>query len=337
MNTFGERLRLTTFGESHGPAIGGILDGVPPGLAVDRSLLRSFMLARRPGNGANVSQRKEEDEVEILSGLSADDITLGTPIGFIIRNNDTRSGDYEQLRHVYRPNHGDYTWQAKYGIRDHRGGGRASARETAVRVAAAGIIANILISKGIDVQAQLTSIGEVTDTTRWDTLLQEVRAAEDSIGGTVSCVISGLPAGLGEPVFGKLQARLAAAMLSIPGVKGFEYGLGFEAARMRGSECADIFTTDDDGHISTITNYSGGIQGGISNGMPVTMNIAFKPTPSIGRPLQTVDDTGHPVTLSTHGRHDPCIAVRGVAVVRAMAILTIADALLLAHTDLFLR
>lgn len=331
MNTFGEILRLTTFGESHGAAIGGVLDGIPAGLKVDMEVLKAMMAERRPGSSRLASQRREADIPELLSGLTDEGVTLGTPVGFIIRNSDARSKDYEPLRDVYRPNHADYTYQAKYGLRDHRGGGRASARETAVRVAAAALALPILEREGVKVEARLTAIGEETDPTRFADLLSHTAESGDSIGGTVECCIKGAPAGLGEPVFGKLQARLAAAMMSIPGVKGFEYGDGFEAAKRYGSEQLDTFTTTLDGKTVTATNHSGGIQGGISNGMPVTMRIAFKPTPTISRPVDTVDSSGRPVTITVEGRHDPCIAVRGVAVVKAMAILTIADAILIAQ------
>lgn len=325
-NTFGNYLTLTTFGESHGMAIGGVIDGMPARVAVDYTLIERMMSARRPGSGRNVSQRREADHVEILSGITPEGLTLGTPIGFIIRNTDARSSDYDNLKDVYRPNHADYTYQMKYGIRDHRGGGRASARETAVRVAAAAIVAPLL--GDISVECRLIAIGGENDSSRWDEMLHQCVEEGDSIGGLAECVIKNVPTGLGEPIFGKLQSQLAAAMFSIPGVKGFEYGLGMDAANARGSETADAFVLNNDGHISTLTNFSGGIQGGITNGNDIVMRIAFKPTPTISRPLQTVDSNGNAVMLNVSGRHDPCIAVRGVAVVRAMAILTMADALL---------
>lgn len=330
-NTFGEILRLTTFGESHGAALGGIIDGLPARLRIDRDTIDSMMAARRPGSGPNVTQRREDDRVEILSGVSSDGLTLGTPIGFIIRNNDARSGDYDHLRDVYRPGHADFTYQMKYGIRDHRGGGRASARETAVRVAAAAIVTPLL--GDINVTATVTSIGGITAPQEWPALLKAAALNHDSVGGTVQCVATGVPVGLGEPVFGKLQARLASAIFSIPGVKGFEYGGGFAMADKWGSEVADPFITDDNGQIVTDTNFSGGIQGGITKGDHIVMRVAFKPTPSIGQPLQTVDTAGRPVTLNLTGRHDPCIAIRGAAVVRAMVILTLADALLAARIN----
>ncbi len=327
MNTFGQTLRLTTFGESHGKAVGGILDGMPPRIPIDIRHVAELMAERRPGHNKRVSQRREDDDVEFLSGINDEGLTLGTPIGFTIRNRDAQSDDYEELRHKFRPNHADYTWQAKYGIRDWRGGGRASARETAAMVAAAGTADHLLIATGISVVAELESIGGMREEF-WDTLLKELRRDGESMGGVVSCTISGVPVGLGEPVFGKLQAQLAYAMMTIPGVKGFEYGMGFSSAYKCGSDCADTFVCSDDGEVTTLTNNSGGIQGGISNGMPINMRIVFKPTPTLGQTVKTIDDTGAATTLKVRGRHDPCIAVRGAAVVRAMAILTIADALL---------
>ncbi len=329
MNTFGQTLRLTTFGESHGKAIGGILDGMPPRIQIDIRHVAELMAARRPGYSSRVSQRREGDIVEFLSGLTEGGVTLGTPIGFTIRNLDAHSEEYEELRHKFRPNHGDYTWLAKYGIRDWRGGGRASARETAARVAAAGIADHLLMAKGISVNAKLESVGGLREEF-WDTLLKELRQNGESMGGVVSCTIDGVPVGLGEPVFGKLQAQLAYAMMTIPGVKGFEYGMGFSSAYKCGIDCVDTFVCSDKGEVTTLTNNSGGIQGGISNGMPINMRVVFKPTPTLGQTVKTIDDTGAATTLKVKGRHDPCIAVRGTAVVRAMAILTIADALLTA-------
>lgn len=326
MNTFGQTLTLTTFGESHGPAIGGIIDGLPAGIAVDRQLVAVFMARRRPGASRLVSGRAEQDRVEILSGVSDDGRSLGTPIGFIIPNTDSRPRDYDKLKDVFRPNHADFTYQMKYGLRDHRGGGRASARETAVRVAAAAIVYPLLLKEGIIVGARLETVGG-RPASEAEEVIKAAREAGDSVGGTVSCTITGLPAGIGEPIFDKLQARLAYAMLGIPAVKGFEYGDGFAASAMHGSEHADIFTRED-GRTVTRTNHSGGIQGGISNGMPVTMRVAFKPTPSIAQPLETVDKEGNQTTVMTEGRHDPCVALRGVPVVQAMAILTVADLLL---------
>lgn len=327
MNTFGQHLRLTTFGESHGPAVGGVVDGMPAGFAVDYELTRTMMAERRPGASPNVSSRQETDEVEWLSGISPEGITLGSPIAFIIRNRDARPDDYSRWEHLFRPNHADYTYQAKYGVRDYRGGGRASARETAARVAAASLAMLILRKEGITVDARVTEIAGCADPSLFAQMIADARSEGDSLGGIVGCVISHLPPGLGNPIFDKLQARLAYAMLSIPGVKGFEYGDGFSAAAMRGSRSVDTFICKGD-RVTTLSNHSGGIQGGISNGMPVNMRIAFKPTPTLGRPIQTIDDTGNPAVLEPRGRHDPCIALRGCAVVKAMAILSIADALL---------
>lgn len=327
MNSFGNILRLTTFGESHGPAVGGILDGMPAGYAVDPDLTAAMMAERRPGSSPEVSQRREADAVEWLSGISPDGRTLGTPIAFMVRNTDARPDDYGEWRHIFRPNHADFTYQKKYGIRDHRGGGRASARETAARVAAASLAALLLRECGITVEAKLAEVAGCADSRRFAELIAEAKAQGDSLGGIVECTVENVPAGLGNPVFDKLHARLAFAMMSVPGVKGFEYGDGLAAAAMRGSESVDRFIFADGG-IITASNHSGGIQGGISNGMPINMRVAFKPTPTLGRPLPTVDDAGNPAVVNPRGRHDPCIAVRGVAVVKAMAILTLADAIL---------
>lgn len=324
MNTFGTLFRLTDFGESHGPAIGGVVDGMPPGIAVDFEAINAMLARRRPGSGAGVSARREDDKPEFLSGIF-EGRTLGTPIGFIIRNKDCRSEDYEALRTVYRPNHADYTYQAKYGLRDHRGGGRASARETAVRIVAGALALQVLAGEGISVSATTDFPDAAT--------IEAVRAKGDSIGAIVSCRITGVPVGLGEPVFGKLHAMLAAAMMSINAAKGFEYGDGFAAARMTGSESADIFTSDD-GAIRTLTNHSGGIQGGISNGADIVFRVAFKPIASIPQALPTIDEQGRPATVATRGRHDVCVAPRVLPVVEAMAAMTILDALMLSRSML---
>lgn len=330
MNTFGTLFRLTTFGESHGPAIGGVVDGMPAGIAIDTDFVRSEMARRRPGQSDLTSQRHEEDEVEFLSGLF-EGRTTGTPIGFIIRNHDARPEDYEALRDVYRPSHADYTYDVKYGHRDHRGGGRASARETAVRVVAGALAKMALREKGIYVSATLTQVGGETVPDRMEALIQSVRAEGDSIGGIVGCTIEGCPAGLGEPVYGKLQAMLGAAMLSINACHGFDYGSGFEGVAQKGSEQNDLFTTDDEGHITTRTNHSGGIQGGISNGQPIYFRALFKPTATIMQPQQTIDRKGNERVLEMKGRHDPCVAVRAVPVVEAMAAMTILDAWLICN------
>ncbi len=332
MNTFGERLRLTTFGESHGPAIGGVIDGMPAGLKIDLAQVQRMVDRRRPGTGPTVTARKEPDRVEILSGIY-EEVTLGTPIGFIVRNQNQRSGDYEQQRHTFRPSHADYTYERKYGIRDHRGGGRASARETVARVVAGAIAMQVLSGLNIEVEAQVASIGPLAIESEEDMqaardMILEARSEQDSLGGVIACRISGDIVGLGDPVFGKLQSRLAAAMLSIPAVKGFEYGMGFEGASLRGSEVIDEFDIAPDGQIVTMTNYSGGIQGGIANGMPIEMRIAFKPVASIARPLRTVNDRGEKEIITTTGRHDPCVVERAVSIVESMAALVILDAVL---------
>lgn len=333
MNSFGNLYRLTSFGESHGTAIGGVIDGVPSRLTLSMSKIQEALDRRRPGTSASVSQRREADRLEILSGVMADEtdpdilFTLGTPIGFIVRNSDARSQDYEQLRNIYRPNHADYTYDKKYGIRDWRGGGRASGRETISRVVAGAIAEQLLEKVGIRIDTRVTQIGECSDPELFADTLRQVRASDDSLGGIVSTVVTGVPAGLGEPTFGKLQQMLASAMLSIGGVHGFEYGDGFALAAMRGSEAADI----PDG---SVTNHCGGILGGISNGAPIRFRVAFKPTPSISLPLPTITSDGERATLSTAGRHDPCIAVRGCSVVRAMTSIVLLDALLLSRLPL---
>ena len=325
MNTFGERLRLTTFGESHGKAIGGVIDGFPAGIRIDFDLLKRRMEERRPGQ-PGVSQRREEDMPEFLSGINDEGVSLGTPIGFIIRNRDVRSGDYDLLKDSFRPNHADYTYQAKYGVRDWRGGGRASARETACRVVAGALAEQLLAGKGITVEAYLSSVGEVSgDNVTLMEEVERVRKEKDSVGGIVTCVVSGLPAGVGEPIYDKLSSRLAGAMMTINAAKGFEIGDGFALAAKRGSEVIDEFYQTPEGEILTRTNHSGGVQGGISNGMPVEMRIAFKPTPTIGLSVPVMRESGASEKVVIPGRHDPCVAVRAVPVVRAMAALTIAD------------
>lgn len=332
MNSFGNLFRLTTFGESHGPAIGGIIDGMPAGVDIDVDMVQRCLDSRRPAATVRDSQRREADRVEILSGVYGGR-TLGTPVGFIIRNNDARSADYERMRDVYRPGHADYTYQAKYGLRDYRGGGRASARETACRVVGGAFAMQALYMKGITVDARVGSIGTVNvvsdvDLSRALEVVDEARADGDTLGGTVLCTVNGVQAGLGEPVYGKLHAMLAAAMMSIPAAKGFEYGMGFEGTRHRGSEVVDPFVPDGKGGITTSANFSGGIQGGISNGCEINMRVAFKPVPTLMRPVATVDSGGHPVILEATGRHDSCVVMRAVPVVRAMAAMTVLDALL---------
>lgn len=349
-NSFGQLFRITTYGESHGPAIGVVIDGCPAGLKVDYDLLSREMARRRPGQSAIVTQRKEADEVEILSGVF-EDYTTGMPIHLMIRNEDAKSKDYSHLADTFRPSHADFTYHAKYGHRDYRGGGRSSARETAARVAA-GCFATMLLQRmGISVKAFVSQVGPIKIdplTVRVDaatleanavrcpdpvvaaemeTLIREVRKAGDTIGGRVSCIITGVPAGWGEPVFDKLQADLAKAMLSIQAVKGFEYGSGFEAMTMRGSQHNDAFVGEA-GKISTLTNHSGGIQGGISNGMPIYFNVAFKPVATIVAAQATVNSKGEETTVEGKGRHDACVVPRAVPIVEAMAALTLADHLL---------
>ena len=340
MNTIGKILTLTTFGESHGPAMGGVLDGMPAGLDIDMEALQRFVDRRRTGQTVGSSARDEQDRVEVLSGIFQGK-TLGTPIGFIIRNTDARSADYEQIAQCYRPNHADYTWEKKYGIRDPRGGGRASARETVARVVAGGIAIQALNRSGITIQASVVQIGncQCKDTTSCvsrlenDNELKRAMDEGDTLGGIIECVVKGVPAGLGEPLFGKLHAQLAAAMMSIPSVHGFEYGDGFEMAAKRGSEVMDVFERHPDGSIGTATNHSGGIQGGISNGEDIVMRIAFKPVPTLMREVPTVDCEGSPVTLQPRGRHDACVLLRALPIVEAMAALVILDNYLIKKTN----
>jgi chorismate synthase len=324
MNTLGKILTLTTFGESHGPAMGGVLDGMPAGVNIDLDALQRFVDRRRTGQTAGSSTRDEQDRVEVLSGIWQGK-TLGTPIGFIVRNTDARSADYDDIARCYRPNHADFTWEKKYGLRDPRGGGRASARETVARVVAGGIAIQALNKLGITIEAAACPL----DTAE----LQRAMAEGDTLGGIIECTVKGAPAGLGEPLFGKLHAQLAAAMMSIPSVHGFEYGDGFELAAKRGSEVMDLFERRADGSIGTLTNRSGGIQGGISNGEDIVMRIAFKPVPTLMREVPTVDRNGNPVTLQPRGRHDVCVVPRAVPIVEAMAALVILDNYLIKKTN----
>ena len=354
MNSTGTIYRLTTFGESHGPAIGGVIDGMPAGIVIDLDRVQRELDRRRPGQSAITTSRDEGDRVEILSGIF-EGKTTGAPIGFVIGNRNQRSTDYEQLRHAFRPGHADFTYTAKYGIRDFAGGGRSSARETACRVVGGAFARQVLEQKGIKVFAYTSQVGEIKLQQRWDevnpdlidsnpvrcpdevtasrmeALIKEVKADGDTIGGIVTGVVTGLPAGLGEPIYGKLSARLAAAMMSINAVKGFDYGEGFDCASMRGSAMLDPFVTDDSGRIVTTANHSGGIQGGISNGAPVYFRVAFKPVATLMREVETVDDCGNAIVLKPRGRHDPCVVPRAVPVVEAMAAMEILDAWLLAR------
>lgn len=328
MNTFGNLFCLTTFGESHGTAIGGVVDGMPAGLTIDMDFIRSEMARRRPGQSALTTARKEADEVEFLSGIYEGRST-GTPIGFIIRNTDTRPEDYGEAMRWYRPSHADYTYDCKYGLRDPRGGGRASARETAVRVVAGALAKLALKPKGIDVAARLLQVGNETTPKGMEALISQVKAEGDSIGGIVGCTVTGCPPGLGEPVYDKLHAALGAAMLSINACHGFDFGMGFDGVAMRGSEQNDAFICRPGGSIGTATNHSGGIQGGITNGEEITFRVLFKPTPTLLMPQRTVDKDGHEGTMTMKGRHDPCVAVRAVPVVEAMAAMTVLDFLLI--------
>lgn len=315
-NRIGNLFSLTSFGESHGPAIGGVIDGMPAGVAIDMEALQREMARRRSGQDIMTSSRNEADEVEILSGVM-DGVTLGTPIGFIIRNRDQRPEDYDHLKDVFRPSHADYTYQSKYGIRDHRGGGRASARETAARVVAGALAKQVLDKMGITIAAKsITNIAEVSQ--------------DDSIGGIVSCVIKGVEPGIGEPVFGKLSAQLAEAMMSIPAAKGFEIGLGFDFVNHRGSEVLDNWMVVD-GKITTSTNYSGGLQGGISNGNDICFNVVFKPVATLMQPVEGIDSKGNTVTIEPKGRHDKCVVPRAIPVVEAMAAIVILDNVLMAR------
>lgn len=353
MNSFGQLLRLTTFGESHGAAVGGVLDGFPAGVVIDEDFIRGEMQRRRPGQSAITTQRNEQDEVQFLSGIFEGRST-GTPIAFVIANNNNRSGDYENLRDAYRPSHADYVYDCKYGVRDHRGGGRSSARETAVRVCAGALAKLALKQLGISVQAFTSQVGTIVldgDYTAYDLSLAEtnvvrcphaVKAAEmerlimevkrdgDTVGGVVTCVVKGAPVGLGEPLYGKLTSSLAHAMLSINAAKGFEYGNGFASAAGRGSQQNDIFYNND-GAIATRTNNSGGIQGGISNGNDIYFRVAFKPVATLLKEQDTVSRNGENTTLLARGRHDPCVVPRAVPVVEAMTALVILDHYMLAR------
>lgn len=352
MNTFGQLFRLTTFGESHGPGIGGVIDGMPAGIEVDLDLLQSELNRRRPGQSALTTSRKEADRVDLLSGVF-EGRTTGCPIGFLVRNENQHSSDYDNLRHVFRPSHADFTYQTKYGVRDHRGGGRTSARETIARVVGGAFAKMLLQQHGISVRAYTSQVGPIAlegtyadydlslvesnpvrcpdpvTAEKMAQLIAEVKAEGDTIGGVISAVITGCPVGLGEPVFGKLHAQLGAAMLGINAVKGFEYGEGFAGVTARGSEQNDVFLPQEGGGIAVKTNHSGGIQGGLSNGQPIYFRVAFKPVATLLREQQTVDDQGKSVTLKARGRHDPCVLPRAVPIVEAMAAMVIADNFLL--------
>lgn len=350
-NTFGNIFTLTTFGESHGAAVGGVIDGMPAGVDIDLDFIQQELNRRRPGQSKITTSRNEPDKVELLSGVFEGKST-GCPIGFIVRNTNQHSQDYENMRNVFRPSHADYTYNVKYGVRDHRGGGRSSARITISRCVGGALAKLALRHLGISIQAYTSQVGSIAidrDYKKYDLnlaetnavrcpdieaaqqmeqLITEVKAQGDTIGGVITCVIKGCPAGLGEPEFDKLHATLGAAMLSINAVKGFEYGEGFAGVTARGSEQNDVFTNTN-GNITTATNHSGGIQGGISNGQDIYFRVAFKPVATLLMQQNTVDKDGNPTTLTAKGRHDPCVLPRAVPVVEAMAAMTILDYCLL--------
>ena len=341
-NSFGNIFKLTTFGESHGKAIGGVIDGCPAGLELNLEAIQNELNRRKPGQSEIVTQRKEPDAVNFLSGIFEGQ-TTGTPVGFIIENANQKSKDYSHIKDAYRPSHADYTYDKKYGVRDYRGGGRSSARETACRVVAGAIAKQLL--KDIKINAFTSSVGDIYVNKPYQDLdfsktekntvrcpdetiakkmiakIKEIKKQGDTIGGTVTCVLQNVPAGLGEPVFDRLHAELGKAMLSINAVKGFEYGSGFCGVTMKGSEHNDLFNADG----STKTNLSGGIQGGISNGMDIYFRVAFKPVATIMQKQNTLDKSGNIIEMQGKGRHDPCVVPRAVPIVEAMAALVIAD------------
>ena len=355
MNTFGKIFTITTYGESHGAAVGGIIDGMPAGIAIDMDFVQAELSRRRPGQSKITTSRKEADEVEFLSGVFEGKST-GCPIGFIVRNTNQHSQDYENMRCLYRPSHADYTYQTKYGLRDYRGGGRTSARITIGRCVAGALAKLALKQLGITVQAYTSQVGDIklehdykhydlsiseTNAVRcpdpekarmMEEYISEIKAKGDTVGGIITCIVKGCPVGLGEPEFDKLHAVLGHAMLSINAVKGFEYGEGFNGVNQLGSQQNDVFTTDNDGNIYTMTNHSGGIQGGLSNGEDIYFRVAFKPVATILMEQDTIDIEGNSTTLKARGRHDPCVLPRAVPIVEAMAAMTILDAYLLNKT-----
>ena len=356
-NSFGNVFTLTTFGESHGSAVGGVVDGMPAGIEVDLEFIQHELNRRRPGQSAITTSRQEPDQVELLSGVF-EGRTTGCPIGFIVRNQNQHSSDYDELRTLFRPSHADYTYYYKYGMRDHRGGGRSSARITISRVVAGALAKLALRQLGISIEAYTSQVGNIAlehDYRHYDLsltesnavrcpdpgkaaemeqLIQQVKAEGDTIGGIISCVVKGCPAGLGEPEFDKLHAQLAHAMLSINAVKGFEYGQGFAGVTQRGSEQNDIFISEEL-RVKPLTNNSGGIQGGISNGQDIYFRVAFKPVATLLREQQTVDVEGNATTFTAKGRHDPCVLPRAVPVVEAMAAITLLDHFLLSKMSKF--
>ena len=346
-NTIGKLFTFTSFGESHGKGIGGIIDGCPAGIDMDETFIQNELNRRKPGQSSIATPRKEDDKVEFLSGVFEGKST-GTPIAFVIWNQNQHSTDYDHLKEVYRPSHADFTYQQKYGIRDHRGGGRSSARETAARVVAGAVAKLVLKTKGVEITAYTSQVGHIAMPQTVDTVdltltesnivrcpqqevaeqmieyIKELKKSGDSIGGIISCIIKGLPVGLGEPIFDKLQARLAAAMLSINASHGFDYGRGFEGVSLRGSQMNDSFIKSGD-KVSTKTNNSGGIQGGISNGEEVYFRVLFKPVATISKKQETLDIHTNEVELEAKGRHDPCVLPRAVPIVEAMAAITLLD------------
>jgi chorismate synthase len=349
-NTYGTIFKLTSFGESHGRAIGGVIDGCPAGIKLDFEFIQEELNRRKPGQSSIVTQRKEPDTVEFYSGIF-EGMSTGTPIGFAIHNANQKSNDYSHIKDQYRPSHADFTYDKKYGIRDYRGGGRSSARETASRVVAGAIAKQFLA--GVKINAYVSAVGTLALNKSYDSFdfkntelnpvrcpdpemavkmedyIKQIRKEGDTVGGVVSCVIQNVPIGLGEPVFDKLHAELGKAMLSINAVKGFEYGSGFEGSKMKGSDHNDIFNQDG----TTKTNLSGGIQGGISNGMDIYFSVAFKPVATIMQKQETIDKDGNKVEMQGKGRHDPCVVPRAVPIVEAMAALVLADFMLLSRTN----
>lgn len=354
-NSFGHLFKISTFGESHGTALGVIIDGCPAGLRVDLDYINAELAKRRPGQSAIVTQRKEPDQAKILSGVF-EGKSIGTPIALLIENTNQKSKDYSHIATKFRPSHADYTFQAKYGHRDFRGGGRSSARETVARVAAGAIAKLLLKHYAIDLTAYVSRVGDIAWTdklspalipnieknpvrcpdldvaAKMEALIRDVRKEGDTIGGIVSCQINNVPPGLGEPVFDKLHADLAKAMMSINAAKGFEYGSGFEGTKMKGSQHNDAFYVEDE-KVKTTTNFSGGIQGGISNGMPIYFNVAFKPVATIMQDQESIDEENNTVKVEGKGRHDPCVLPRAVPIVEAMAALVIVDHLLRSKTN----
>lgn len=353
-NKIGNIFSLTSFGESHGAAIGGVIDGMPAGVKIDMDEVQKELNRRRPGQSSIVTARDEKDKVKILSGVF-EGVTTGTSIGFVIENTNQHSNDYSNIKEAFRPSHADYTYTSKYGIRDYRGGGRSSARETAARVVAGAFARQALNQLGVEIYAYTSQVGNICldkDYRKYDKsniesnivrcpdsekaqemidLITEVKQEGDTIGGVITCVVKGVPVGLGEPVFGKLQAQLGAAMLSINAVKGFEYGMGFDFATARGSEVNDAFVCEA-GKVSTRTNNSGGIQGGISNGEDIYFRVAFKPVATLLRDVETINEKGENLTLHAKGRHDPCVLPRAVPIVEAMAAIVILDNYLMNKT-----